>query len=170
MSDDERWDLTDVTGAPTGVVHRRGDPMPAGAFHVVVAVCVHRADGLVLLTFRMPDKPYPSSWEFTAGSALAGESSREGAVRELAEETGIVTEPDALRFVGRHVEASALVDLYALRVPADVELRLQADEVAAAEWVTPDEVRRRLAAGVFAAPWPPRVDALGDELWRAVAG
>lgn len=169
MGDVERWDLTDATGAPLGRRHRRGDPMPPGAFHVVASVCPVRADGRVLVSLRATGKEYPHSWEFAAGSALAGETSAAAAVRELAEETGLAVTEEELRLVGRFVEESALFDLYVAPVSASAELRLQAEEVADAEWVRPSEAARRIEDGQFAAPWPPRIDALGPDLWAAIA-
>jgi 8-oxo-dGTP pyrophosphatase MutT (NUDIX family) len=51
-------------------------------------------DGTYLLMKRDPTKPlFPNMWEATAGgSALQGESAVEGALRELREETGIISE------------------------------------------------------------------------------
>ncbi|MFD5865266.1 NUDIX domain-containing protein [Agromyces sp. NPDC127015] len=102
---------------------------------------------------------FPLAWEFSGGSALAGETSREAASRELREETGL--ELDALELVGRFAEASALLDFYvtSIEVPG-MELVLQVSEVAAAEWVTVAEVERRPNAGMMAAPWTARLDAL----------
>ncbi|MBU4335674.1 MAG: NUDIX hydrolase [Actinobacteria bacterium] len=162
MSSEEHWDLVDADGVPTGMTFRRGAPeWPPGQFHMIVAVCVRRGDGAVLLTQRAPGKEFPLGWEFPGGSALAGESSRAAAARELQEETGLAVPPDALTLVGRFAEASALLDLYVAEAPAQTDLRLQAAEVTAAEWVTVGEVERRVRAGVMATPWVARL----DELW-----
>ncbi|MBO9038385.1 NUDIX domain-containing protein [Curtobacterium flaccumfaciens pv. flaccumfaciens] len=117
---DEWWDLVDAAGAPTGGKFRRGDAgWPGGAFHLVVTVCVSRADGTVLLTQRAPTKEFAFGWEFPGGSAFAGETGPAAACRELLEETNVTVEPEALRRVGRFTEETALVDLF----------------VAGAEWV-----------------------------------
>lgn len=72
----ELWDLIDETGRPLGRTHRRDDPaFPDGTFHLVVSVCAVRPDGRVLTTRRAAVKDWPLSWEFPAGSALAGETS-----------------------------------------------------------------------------------------------
>ena len=71
----ELWDLIDETGRPLGRTHRRDDPaFPDGTFHLVVSVCAVRPDGRVLTTRRAAVKDWPLSWEFPAGSALAGET------------------------------------------------------------------------------------------------
>ncbi|MEX0151296.1 NUDIX hydrolase [Microbacterium sp. LMI1-1-1.1] len=165
MADDEIWDVTDIHGVPTGVLHRRGDgPVAAGTFHVVASVCVVGGDGRVLLTLRAPGKEYPDAWEFPAGSALRGESSRRGAARELEEETGLAIHPDELVLVGRVIEERALFDLWVARVDGEPEVAPDPEEVQDAAWVTLDEVHRRWHADLFAAPWNARFEQLWDDL------
>jgi 8-oxo-dGTP pyrophosphatase MutT (NUDIX family) len=160
-SGDEWWDVVDAEGSPTGDTYRRGAAdWPSGRFHLIVAVCVQREDGAILLTQRAANKEFPFRWEFPGGSALAGETSRQAASRELREETSIDVPPSALTPIDRFVEASALLDFYTARVPVIAELSLQQSEVMAAEWVTPEEVVRRLGVGLMADPWAARLDFL----------
>ncbi|MBF4634664.1 NUDIX hydrolase [Agreia pratensis] len=161
-TEDEWWDILDAQGTQTGEILRRGTPSwPPGRFHLIVAVCVRREDGTVLLTQRSADKvEFPFGWEFPGGSAFSGESSRDAAVRELREETGVVVAPSTLTFVGRFAETSALLDFYIAEQQSSVELTLQRSEVMAAEWVEPWEVVRRLEAGLMADPWVARLDSL----------
>lgn len=167
--DGELWDVTDASGTPTGRTHRRGDPgFPVGLFHVVASVCVVRGDGMVLMTRRAAVKDWPLAWEFPAGSALAGETSREGAARELAEEAGLRVAAVDLEVVGRVVEETALFDLYLTRVDGDPDLRLDPDEVCESEWVPLSEARRRCDAGELAGPWVPRLAQLGARLAELV--
>ena len=170
MSADELWDLVDCDGHALRRTHRRGDgAVPEGAFHLIAATCAHRADGRVLLTFRSAIKDYPLSWEFPAGSALAGETSLEAAARELQEETGLTPPLERFVFIGRHVEPSALVDIYAAAVGEDASLSLDPEEIADSEWATPSQVEARHRAGDFAAPWAPRLDALWPRIRGAIA-
>lgn len=163
--DGELWDLTDAAGDPTGRTHRRGDPgFPAGLFHIVASVCLVRGDGLVLMTRRAAVKDWPLTWEFPAGSALSGETSAEGAVRELHEEAGVALEVAQLELVGRVVEESALFDLYFARVPGDPALALDPAEVCESEWVPLAEALRRSADGEMAGPWTPRLEQWGARL------
>lgn len=70
----------------------RGEPLPEGVLHLVCDVIVRHTDGSYLLMQRDPRKVYGGMWEATAGgSALAGETPLECAMRELREETGIVS-------------------------------------------------------------------------------
>ncbi|HYP72609.1 MAG TPA: NUDIX domain-containing protein [Microbacterium sp.] len=162
MSQDELWDLTDAEGARLGRTHRRGDSVPPGSFHVVASVCVVRRDGLVLMTRRAAGKDWPLAWEFPAGSALAGETSAEGATRELAEEAGIHVAPADLVLVGRRRETSALFDLYVAHVAGEPQVVLDPLEVCESAWVTLDEAFASAARGDMAGPWVPRLDE-----WRA---
>lgn len=167
----ELWDVTDAEGIPTGATHRRGDPgFPVGRYHIVASVCVVREDGLVLMTKRAAVKDWPLCWEFPAGSSLAGESSREGAVRELAEETGVRVEVTDLELVGRVVEETALFDLYLARVSGDPVLKLDPDEVSESDWVPLTAALHRGAAGEMAGPWVPRLEQLAKRLSDLVRG
>lgn len=168
--DDELWDVTDAAGTALGIVHRRGDPgLSSGQYHVVSSVCAVRHDGRVLISQRAAVKDFPLDWEFAAGSALAGETSREAAVRELREETGLRASASSLIFVGRFVELSALFDLYVAHDVDPATLALDPEEVAASEWVTLDDVHVRYRSD-FAAPWAARLDALWPALVSAVRG
>ncbi|WP_203581255.1 NUDIX hydrolase [Microbacterium hibisci] len=168
-ADDELWDLTDAAGTALGRTHRRGDPgFPEGVFHLVSSVCVVRGDGRVLLTLRAPDKPWGSTWEFPAGSALTGETSEQAAVRELYEETGVRVGVADLQLVGRLTERTALFDVYVVRVDGDPSLALDPAEVSESAWVPFAEALRRGAAGEMAGPWTPRLEQLGARLGELV--
>lgn len=162
---DEYWDVTDEEGAPTGEIYRRGTPdWPVGRFHVIVATCVIRQDGAVLLTQRAANKEFPLAWEFPGGSVLAGETSAVAAVRELSEETAVEVPTTSLMHVGRFVEASALLDFYVSPVPESFAVIPDHTEVAAYEWVSLNVVEQRLAMGEMADPWVARLEALWSPL------
>ena len=96
----EIWELVDGQKCKTGILHERiySDLIPKGLFHIVVEIWTKTPDGRILLTQRSPEKPMPLLWECTMGSVLVGEESRDGAVRELAEETGIIAKQEDLIF------------------------------------------------------------------------
>lgn len=89
----ELWDAYDVRfNKIAGKTLVRGEPIPQGLYHLVCDVIVKHTDGAWLLMRRDPRKHYGGLWEATAGgSALAGEGPLECAMRELREETGIVS-------------------------------------------------------------------------------
>ncbi|WP_336707117.1 NUDIX hydrolase [Oerskovia sp. USHLN155] len=170
MADAETWDLLDEQGAPTGEVHRRGDPRwPPGRFHLMVATCVVRSDGLVLLTRRAATKTFPFAWEIPGGSVLAGETGAQAAVREVREETGLVLDERALERVGRGVESASFLDVHVATVPGRPRLVLDPAEVDAAAWVTWADVEVHRAAGRMPAPWVGCFAPLWPDLARKVA-
>ena len=99
----EIWDAYDASfNRIEGMILTRGKVVPDGLFHLVCDVLVRHADGTYLLMQRDTHKDFGGMWEATAGgSALRGESPLECAVRELQEETGIVS--NELIEVGRVV-------------------------------------------------------------------
>lgn len=98
-SADELWDVYDENRNLTGRVHRRGDPMKEGDYHLVVHVWMMNSKGEFLLTKRSPNKGFPNMWESTGGSALAGDDSLTAALREVKEETGISLDPQKGKLV-----------------------------------------------------------------------
>jgi 8-oxo-dGTP pyrophosphatase MutT (NUDIX family) len=137
-------------------------------FHVVAGTCAYRPDRAVLLTQRAASKDFPLAWEFPAGSALAGESSREAAVRELAEEAGLVVDTEDLALVGRFVDSAALFDVYVVRVSGLEPLKLDPAEVFDHQWVSVAEVERRFRSGMMSGPWTVGLSALWDPFVQAL--
>ena len=90
----EHWDAYDGEFRRIrGVNLVRGEPIPAGVYHLVCEVLVRHTDGSYLLMQRDPRKHCGGLWEATAGgSALQGEAPLDCARRELREETGIRAE------------------------------------------------------------------------------
>lgn len=94
----ETWDAIDRDGKKLGFCVPRvaAKSLDEGVYHLVVQVYTVTKDGKVLVTKRAPIKSHPLCWEVTGGSVLCGETSEEGAVRELVEETGLVAKASSL--------------------------------------------------------------------------
>ena len=140
----EIWELVDANKRKTGILHERirSDLIPKGFFHIVVEIWTRTPDGRILLTQRSPEKPMGLLWECTMGSVLVGEESLDGAVRELAEETGISANKDELIFLGDTFYDNWIADSY-LYLPKDKPaLRLQPEEVCDAKFVSVEEVEQ----------------------------
>ena len=138
----EHWDLFDGERRPLGRTRRRGTPANPGEYHITVSIWTVDSSGNILLTLRDPAKEsYPDKWENTGGSALSGETSRQGAVRELREETGIVASEDELLLLDTRMTQDSFVDHYLLRrdVPLS-KVQLQPGETVGARWVTLQEL------------------------------
>lgn len=139
----EEWDLYDAKRNKTGYTLVRGKPIPAGYYHLVVSVWILNSRGEYLLSQRNPDKQYPLCWECTGGAVLAGESSLDGAVREVWEELGIELNPTKGRriFQIRREGMQDLYDVWVFHKDISVsELTLQKTEVVDARWVTAEEL------------------------------
>lgn len=161
----EDWDVVDINGRPVGRTTKRGAPdFAPGEFHIVVGTCVFTPRGEVLVTRRAPNKSHPGQWEFSAGSALAGESSVLAAQRELAEETGLEFAIEEFRTIGRLFEPIALFDIYAVQIPEAAEVIPQVGEVDAYRWVELDAVLEHPREVAFTGPWNRRIDQIQDAL------
>ena len=133
----EYFDLYSINREPLGRKVQRGAPIPFGEYHIVVQVMTVNTNGEILLTQRVPEKTSGGKWECSGGCAVSGETSRDAAVRELFEETGIRANPDELRHEWTMVTESMLRDFYIFLqdVPLSA-LKLQKIEVCAAKWVS----------------------------------
>ena len=107
----EIWDAYLSDGTPAGCDLIRGEPIPAGLYHLVCEILVRHVDGSYLLMQRdLRKKGYPGRWEATAGgSALKGEDVLACARRELLEETGLV---GTLTAIGRYVAKDTIYRQY----------------------------------------------------------
>ena len=139
--EDELWDVYDEYRVKTGRTHPRGKLIPDGDYHLVVHVCVQNGEGKILLTQRSPNKGFPHKWEWTGGSALAGEDSLSAAIRELQEETGIVARAEHGTLLETMRRMNDFVDLWLFHEDFDLsDVKLQEGETCAARLVTVGEL------------------------------
>lgn len=152
----EMWDVYTKDRVKTGRLHRRGEKMAPGDFHLVTGVCIFNKKGEVLLQQRQPFKyGYPNMWDISAcGSALAGESSSMAAERELAEEIGLQLDlSEELPFFSVY-RVDAFCDFYFLQREVDTEaLTLQEEEVRQVRWVSVKEMLQMQEDGVMVSRW-----------------
>ena len=140
----EKWDAYDSKlNKIEGVTLIRGEQVPEGYFHLCSEIIVRHTDGSYLIMQRDKRRHLGGMWEATAGgSALQGENPLTCAMRELQEETGIVS--DELIEIGRvlhHGHKTYYVDyLCATDVDKD-SIVLQEGETIAFKWIDPDELR-----------------------------
>lgn len=151
----ETWALRDHSGRLTGETMQRGQPVPPGRYHDIIGVwTIHRQSGRLLLTLRSPDKQVcPNRWENTGGSILFGENVRQGAAREVREETGLPCLASELLPIARLRTEMEFVHCFIYYTDADPEsIRLQEGETADYRWVRLQEVDRLIREGRFARP------------------
>ena len=148
----ELWDIYDKDRNKTGRTIARGERLGEGEYHLTVHIAIFTPDGRLLIQRRVDDKPiWPGLWDMTAaGSVLAGESSAEGAHRELYEELGLSRDfsADRPRLTVNYEDGYA--DFYFLTEEPPVEsLVFQECEVAEARYATLDECIELLHADEF---------------------
>lgn len=167
----EAWSLIDAARTPLGTTVLRGDELPEGAYHIVVAVWVACPGKGLLLTLRHSKKEvYPNTWENTGGSALAGETSAQAIKRELFEETGIRAREDEFTLIASEFRESAIVDTYLLIRDVDAQnVVLQAGETLAAQVATLGRVRQMAANGALAKPIAQQFYKVEEILENAIA-
>lgn len=152
----EVWDLYTEGQIKTGETHLRGTALPKNRFHLVVHVWIVNAKGEYLISQRAASRPsYPLMWECVGGSVLRGESSVDGAVREVKEEVGIDLSPAAGILVDSEVRKivngtvfNDIKDVWLF--PYDGEILLEnatTDEVADAKWMTKSEIKEYYRSG-----------------------
>ena len=82
-------------------------------------------------------------WECNGGSILAGETSKEGILRELKEELGVIFKPEEaifLKEVKRERVPQNFKDLWLFKKDINIEdLTFHDGEATAAKWVSIDE-------------------------------
>ena len=148
----EYWDLYDRDRIPTGETYQRGKPLPEGRYHMVVHVVIFNSQGQMLIQQRQPFKEgWPNLWDITVGgSAVAGDTSRTAAQREVMEEIGL-----AIDLSGEQPKLTipfdvGFDDVYTLVMDVDLTtLHLQESEVQAVRWASEEEILAMLADGRF---------------------
>lgn len=148
----ELWDVYDINRNKTGKTAVRGEGLPEGGFHLVVHVCILGSDGRMLIQKRQPSKHgFSGMWDVSAGgSAVAGETSSDAAMREAFEEIGVKLDLNGVR---PHYSVSydeGFDDWYVVKADPDITgLKLQYEEVEAVEWATEDEIFEMMDKGEF---------------------
>lgn len=149
----EKWDVYNKYREKTGQECIRGEAIPDALYHLTVHVWIRNSRGEYLISQRSATRPtYPLMWECVGGSVLKGESSIEGAVREVKEEVGLNLEPGAgellfTRIRGGDVRYEGkvyndIMDAWLFYYDGGTCLdSATTDEVADCRWMTVSEIR-----------------------------
>mgnify|MGYP001617311200 CR=1 FL=1 len=113
-------------------------------------IVFNKAGKVLLINNAAMRDPIKSYWGFPKGHLEEGETSRQAAVREVTEETGLEVE-----IIGNAGESKYLFDLNEEKVFKMVtvfimkktggKLKFQKGELLAVEWVSPDQALDRLS-------------------------
>ena len=150
----EVWDLYTKYREKTGKEHIRGEKIPEGCYHLVVHVWIRNNKGEYLISQRSADRPtFPLMWECVGGSVIKGESSIEGAIREVKEEVGLDLEQEAGRLVFSKIRGvdvkyeckayNDIMDVWLFNYSGEVQLEAATtNEAADCKWMTVSEIRK----------------------------
>ena len=137
----EYWDLYDAERKPLGRTIKRGNAFAEGEYYVCCEVWMQNSEGKLLMTQRHPDKKAGGLWEFTGGGVLAGETTKQAAVRELEEELGVLAGETELSLLDVYQHKNYFMDLFIIKKDMDPKnLVLQPEEVVDAKWVSHEEL------------------------------
>lgn len=141
----ELWDIYDKNRNKTGRFAKRDAYLPKeGEYHLVVVALIINSKKEILITKRAPTKRCePLKWELTGGSAVAGETSLEGILREVREEIGLVFKPEdatLLTTIIKHSIPATFKDIWLFKKDAKIEdIKFADGEAIESKWVTIDE-------------------------------
>jgi isopentenyldiphosphate isomerase/GNAT superfamily N-acetyltransferase len=148
----ELWNIYDQYRHMTDMIHKRGDEMQAGNYHLVVHVWIMNEDGQFLIQRRQPWKiGFPDKWDSSAaGSAVMGDDSEQAAIREAKEELGIHLDIKNGEVLFTVKFTYGFDDIWLVRQNVAIEnLQLQEEEVAEAKWASEGEIREMAENGEF---------------------
>lgn len=148
----EKWDLYDIDREKTGEITERGNPIPPDRYHLAVHVCIFGSDGRMLIQQRQPFKEdWSNMWDVTVGgSAIAGDTSRTAAEREIMEELGLPLSLDGERPRITVNFDNGFDDFYCIKRDVDINsLTVQYEEVQAVKWATKEEILAMIDRDVF---------------------
>jgi 8-oxo-dGTP diphosphatase len=153
---EEFWDIVDENGRKTGHIHKKGEPMRPGEYHLGVTVWVLNAQGQFLISQRAAGEHDPLLWHSTEGSARQGEEGLSAALREVKEELGISLLPQngslykAYTYPHKNGSGAAYIQLWLFRQDFPLSsLALDLSEVCAAAWATENQIRQMVKDGTF---------------------
>ena len=133
---EEKIDVYDRTGNPTGKVVLKEAPLREGEYRMAVGIWIMDSRGRLFLTKRSMEKNYaPGKWENPAGHVQAGENPEHAVIRELFEETGITVTEERLTFLGGSCAWPYLGRDYGVRLNVSLDdVTFQEGETCDAKW------------------------------------
>ena len=149
-SAEELWDVYDADRNPTGRLHRRGEFLAEGDYHLSISVWLLNHKGEYLITKRALNKGFPGMWESTGGSALAGDDSLTAAVREVREETGLTVDPACGMCIHSYRGSDYFMDVWLFRQDFDLaDVVLQERETCDKMYANADKIEQLRREGLF---------------------
>ena len=147
----ELLDVYDQHGMPTGMHRLRGEKFLPGEYHLATSLWIVNPSGQLLIQKRSATvTSSPNKWGITGGAVHSAESSTNACLRETYEEIGLQLCPEDIHLLYRHIAPKVIFDDFITIRDFPIEqAQLQAEEVSAIAWVTPDELRELFHTGEF---------------------
>jgi 8-oxo-dGTP pyrophosphatase MutT (NUDIX family) len=147
----ELCNVVDQWGIHTGRVVTRGTELCSGEYYPVVHIWIRDETGQYLIQQRALHLEFaPGVWATTGGYVQAGEEYLDAAIREVAEELGIVLAAGDLRHIARVPKDDVVQDIWLVDCAGSALGAITLNEdVADTAWVFWSELERRVGVGEF---------------------
>lgn len=143
----EEWDVYDLNRNHKGRRQVRGTEVKKGDYRLIVHIVIFNTKGEMLIQQRQPFKRgWSNYWDVSVGGSVsAGETSQQGAHRELIEEIGLDYDFSNMRPKLTMNFDHGFDDWYILEEDIDIQmLSLQYEEVQAIRWAKIDEIYEKI--------------------------
>lgn len=140
----EKWDVLSVNREFLGKTVESDQELQDGEYRLVVGACIFNSKNQLLIQKRQTDKKsWPNYWDISAsGSAIAGETSNQGIIREIKEELGLdLPLLDVLPQLSVNF-AKGFQDYYLIEKDVALEdIVIQEEELQEVKWATLEEIK-----------------------------
>lgn len=125
-----------------------------GVYHKPVWIWIINSNNEILIQKRAATKKQsPNKWDMPcAGHVVAGESSIEGATREIKEELGIDTKESDYEHIGEYIydKNFEIAQIYLIKLDNKIsDFQLQKEEVAEVKWLSLDNFKKIFYSNEF---------------------
>ena len=112
----ELWDIYDEKLRPTGKTFYEGIKLQDGQYNFLVHIIIRNKENKYLLQQRaLTKKYYPGQWDATCGRVQKGETGIHGAIREVHEELGLITNENQYTLLFHNIyHSKILLDIFLL--------------------------------------------------------
>lgn len=148
----EYFDIYDCYRRKKNILHKRGELIKDGNYHIVIHLWIINSEGKFLIQRRQPwKKGWPNMWDCAAaGAAQAGDNSISAVIRETAEEIGFSFNEKELEPLFSVKFSVGFDDIWLLKKNINLqELHLQEEEVAEVKWASREEIIKMMKDGLF---------------------
>ncbi len=149
-SNKEYWDVYNGLREKTGKVVIRGEyDFLEDEYHLVVVTWIVDSKNRLLMQRRSYDKDLlPGIVATHGGSAVVGETSLVGAMREVYEEIGIAVDMSKMKLMYSQFKEHCLYDTYVVKMDVELEdIKIDSNEVDSCMFVTFEEMERMMSTG-----------------------